>query len=137
MQHRPSLSAFAGSCGRPAAGLVMAALLGACVAGDGGQGAVSSRAASGSYQASVKGTDFTGELRPGAAGKMLTASGARATRGQEVLVRGATVSLGQDRGLMAKDGARAICQQAGGRFDEKALGRHQAPGAWIFRGACV
>ncbi|MCB5409834.1 hypothetical protein [Pseudogemmobacter faecipullorum] len=115
----------------------MAAFLGACVAGNGGQGAGGAGAVAGSYQASVKGNDFSGKLRPGAAGKRLTASGARAVTGHAVLVRGVSLSLGQDRGLLAKEGARALCQQAGGRFEETALGQYQAPSAWIFRGGCA
>ena len=114
--------------------------LGACVGGGAGQGGKAAPAARpGVYQASVKGDAFLGEVRAAGPGKALTAAGAVPVLGHAVTVRNATqfTPIGPDAGAAAKRGARALCAEAGGRFNEQAIGRHDGAGAWVFAGACA
>ncbi|VDC31705.1 hypothetical protein [Pseudogemmobacter humi] len=114
-----------------------AVLLSGCVAG--GTAAPLSRLVPGEYQVSVGGDAFWGDVRPGAPGIELTAGGARPVPGHEIRIRpyAGFSGLGGDAGALAKKAARLACQEAGGRFNETAIGAHDRAGAWIFRGGCA
>ncbi len=115
--------------------ILIMVLLSACTAtapSGGGTGL----AKAGQYPISARGSAFVAEVRPGNPGLIISKQGATAVTGLTVQVSRQGTALGQDEGKTAKDAAVAACGQAGGRFDDRAVGRVGAPGVWVFEGAC-
>jgi hypothetical protein len=80
---------------------------------------------------------FVAEVRPGNAGLIITKEGATAVTGMTVRVTRPAAALGAADGKIAKTAAVAACGQAGGVFNDKAVGRVAALGVWAFQGACA
>ena len=66
---------------------------------------------------------FVAEVQPGNAGLIITKAGATAVTGLTVRVTRTGTALGAADGKIAKAVAAAACGQAGGRFDDRAVGR--------------
>jgi hypothetical protein len=94
-------------------------------------------AKAGQQPVTVAGQDFVAEVRPGAAGVMLTGAGAERVTGMTVRVSRQGTPLGLADGVPAKAAAALACGQAGGAFNNRALGRVAALGVWAFDGGCA
>ncbi|WP_112308898.1 hypothetical protein [Pseudogemmobacter bohemicus] len=90
----------------------------------------------GLHQVQVDGQALQGEIHPGPAGLQLTVVGARPIGGQEIRVT-TSGGLRNDQGALAKKAARATCAAAGGQFREKAIGKYDRAGSWLFAGGCA
>lgn len=130
--HKPGLCQTRAG-GLRAAPLAAALLLGACVAQTGAMRSVSS----GPVSLTVDGQDFTADFREGRPGMELTRHGARAVQGREIRVTRTAALLRMDEGALAKRAARAGCAEAGGRFNETAIGGFDRAGGWVFPGGCA
>lgn len=133
--HKPGLCQTRAG-GLRAAPLAAALLLGACVAQT---GAVRPAGGSigGPVSLTVDGHAFAADIRAGRAGMELTRHGARPVQGQEIRVTRAATPLRMDEGAQAKRAARAGCAEAGGRFNETAIGGYDRAGGWVFPGGCA
>ena len=119
------------------AGLSLLAVAG-CAAQPGQGGVSAAPASSAPHELLLGGRSLQASLQPGAAGRSLGANGVRRLSGQTVRVIATDGALANDQGALAKKAARAGCQQAGGRFNEAAIGRFERQGdAWLFDGGCA
>jgi hypothetical protein len=80
---------------------------------------------------------YVAEVRPGNAGLIITKAGATAVTGLTVRVTRTGAALGASDGKSAKAAAVAACGQAGGAYNDKAVGRVAGLGVWAFEGACT
>ncbi len=80
---------------------------------------------------------YLASVMPGNSGLIISKAGATAVTGMTVRVTRGGTPLGQADGKVAKAAAVAGCSQAGGRFDDRAVGRVAALGVWAFEGACA
>lgn len=130
--HRLGLSAVVGAC---------AVLLAGCVGQGSTSGASAQRAgantAAGVQLVQVDGAAFEARIGDLGQGLRLGATGATPVPGQGIAVRRQGAALGMDEGALAKRAARAGCAAAGGALNERAIGRFDRQGAWIFAGGCA
>lgn len=117
--------------------VIGAAMLAACVAPSDAASPRGGAAQAGERPVTVEGQAFLARIAPDGPGLQLTAQGAKPVPGRAVSVTRAGSSLAFDEGALAKKAARAGCEAAGGRFQDRAIGGYDRTGAWLFRGACA
>jgi hypothetical protein len=100
-----------------------------------GQGAKGG-AKSGQQIVTLGEVSFVAEVQPGNPGLVISKAGATAVTGQTVRVTRSGSALAAGDGKLAKQVAEAACSQAGGAFNEQAVGRVVAMGVWAFEGGC-
>jgi hypothetical protein len=129
---------------RIALSVMIALLVSACVTQNGPRtGPLPATAAPGIVAApttvTVNAREYLGEITAGPLGVVLTKDGAEQVPGGSVRVF--RPGLSQSDGVEAKPVAQAVCGNAGGVFNARALGRFVASGAadgsWVFDGACT
>ncbi len=117
--------------------LVVALLVSACGAPMPSGKGQPSGAKSGQQIVALSQASFVAEVQPGNAGLIITKKGATAVTGMTVRVTRTGTALGASDGKPAKAAAVAACGQAGGVYDDQAVGRVAALGVWAFEGACT
>jgi hypothetical protein len=122
---------------RAAISLLICAALAACGAPMPNGKAPSGGAKAGQQIVAQGEASFVAEVQPGNAGLIITKQGATAVTGLTVRVTRQGTALGVDDGKPAKAAAVVACTQAGGRFNEQAVGRVVGLGVWAFEGACT
>jgi hypothetical protein len=93
-------------------------------------------AKAGPQEVTLAGVSYLGSVQRGNPGLIITKAGATAVTGMTVRVTRNGTALGAADGKAAKAAAVAACGQAGGRFNDQAVGRVAALGVWSFEGAC-
>lgn len=85
----------------------------------------------------VDGQTFMVAIGPMGLGREPGQGGLTPVAGRAARVQGTDAALGQSDGLIAKRAATVACSDAGGRLNDRALGRYDGAGGWIFDGVCA